>query len=379
MWRVQRGLIRQSAAVVAKCGSGGQEMLNVDSHVTNYCSPDVYSLFLSHELYPLEDPPSVSNVVVDSRRRYVVKCKVLVLRIWYLPEPISNRYELNGTSEAYGKRLRGLSSPGFQMSAFSDPVFWPPYQHDKFHDIIDSFENIKPSENIEETLQLEILKLRLCRWRDAIVQLAGASETPEGADASLFDSFLSFIQNTLGLGAEMPLSAGLTNAEDHWLIQTLQDAAGAHRGPSHQTSSTEGRPKRAISRPTLMAVKGLVDQLEVAGLQKKLHQLRSADSEAFKKHHRACEQDINLLKGSAMAVDPKFGELLRWGGDLFSDIEVQDNFVGHFGHNLAPGESSAGATFTGIKAGGHAFAHFGHTIGNFKGKTMYDGRQEADK
>ena len=256
---------------------------------------------------------------------------------------------------------------------------------DKFNAIICAFENIKHGETIEETLQLEILKLRLCRWRDAIVQLAGTTNgTPEGADAAIFGSYLDFV-HTLGQGTETSSSTALTNASeggnpaDFWLVQTLQDVAKAHQGPSRQPSSTPSRPTGAISKPTLMAVKGLFDQLEVIGLQAKLSRLRFADSEAFKTHEQACERDIGLLKRCAMVVDPEFGKLLRLGGDSFTNIEVQGSATGHYGHNIGPGERVESVAYSGITANGDSITHFGHTIGNFTGKTVFDGTQEKDK
>jgi len=256
---------------------------------------------------------------------------------------------------------------------------------DKFNLLIHAFENIKPGETIEETLQLEILKLRLCRWRDAIVQLAVTTNgTPEGAEAVIFGSYLDCI-HTLGQGTETsPLTASTNASEggkpgDFWLIQTLQDVAKAHQGPSRQPYSTPSRPTRAISKQTLMAVKIQSDQLEVIGLQVKLSRLRFADSEAFKTHHQACEQNIGLLKRCAMVVDPEFGKLLHLGGDSYTNIEVQGRAAGHYGHNIGPGERVESVAYSGITASGESISHFGHTIGNFKGKTVFDGMQETDK
>ncbi|EUC40025.1 hypothetical protein COCMIDRAFT_10014 [Bipolaris oryzae ATCC 44560] len=256
---------------------------------------------------------------------------------------------------------------------------------DKFNAIIYAFENTKPGKTIEETLQLEILKLRLCRWCDAIVQLAvTTNETPEGADTVIFGSYLDFI-HTLAQGTETSPSTALMNASgdrdpaDFWLIQTLQDVAEAHRGLSRQPSSTPGRSKGAIPKPVLMMAKVQVDQLEVIGLQAKLSQLRLADAEAFKTHRQVCEQDIGLLKRCAMAVDPEFGKMLRLGGDSYANIEVRDKAIGHYGHNIRSGERVESVAYSGITAGGESITHFGHTIGNFKGKTVFDGIQKTDK
>jgi hypothetical protein len=124
-----------------------------------------------------------------------------------------------------------------------------------------------------------------------------------------------------------------------------------------------------------MVVKGSVDQLEVVGLKGKLTELRNLDANAVKKSHRACEQDVNLLKANAMAVDPELGELLRWGGGAFTDIKVRDHAVGHYGNNIASGQTSTQATYQGIEAGGYTISHFGDTIGNYQGRTVFDSKQ----
>lgn len=253
-----------------------------------------------------------------------------------------------------------------------------------FHDIIYCFEHIKCDKNAE-ALQLRLLKLRLCRWRNAVVQLIWTSnETPEGADANLFGAFLGFIKTSLEPGAEKAdisppvkekCTAGAKQLEDHWLVEMLDGLAAQHRGPSRQPSSAESRPKIAVPGTTWMAVKGLIDQLEVVGLKGKLTELRNLDAEAVKKSHRACEQDVILLKANAMAVDPELGRLLRWGGGAYTDIKVKDHAVGHYGNNIASGETSTQAIYQSIEAGGHTISHFGDTIGNFKGNTVFDSKQ----
>jgi hypothetical protein len=252
---------------------------------------------------------------------------------------------------------------------------------DSFHDIIDCFDHTECDKN-DEALQLGLLKLRLCRWRNASVQLTWTSnETPEGADTNLFGVLLDSIKTSLESGAERAdvsppvketCTAGAKQLGDHWLAEMLDGLAAQHQGPSRQPSSADSRPKTAVPRATLMVVKGFIDRLEVVELRRKLAELRNLDANALKMHDQACEKDINLLKASAVAVDPEFGTLLRWGGGSYSNIIVGDDAIGHYGNNIASGETSTRATYQGVEAGGRTISHFGDTIGNYQGRTVFD-------
>jgi hypothetical protein len=61
--------------------------------------------------------------------------------------------------------------------------------------------------------------------------------------------------------------------------------------------------------------------------------------------------------------------------NLYSNIEVTDHFRGHFGDNIGPGGASRKTTFSGIKAGGNAVAHFGHNF-CMQGRTNFDSTQQ---
>jgi effector-binding domain-containing protein len=58
--------------------------------------------------------------------------------------------------------------------------------------------------------------------------------------------------------------------------------------------------------------------------------------------------------------------------NVFSDIKIQEQFLGQFGDNVAAGEESRSGHYTHIDAGGSAVAHFGSNIGNFRGRTIFD-------
>ena len=95
-----------------------------------------------------------------------------------------------------------------------------------------------------------------------------------------------------------------------------------------------------------------------------------------------CKSEVNGLGGGSLALlDKAIGEEdsilksiildeVRQRPNIFSNIEVLDNFRGHFGDNVAAGENSRSGIYTRLKAGGSAVVHFGSNIGNVEDKVL---------
>ena len=97
-----------------------------------------------------------------------------------------------------------------------------------------------------------------------------------------------------------------------------------------------------------------------------------------------CKNEIKDLDGPSLALlDKVIGDEdgilkpillaeVEQRPNIFNNIDVRDNFTGHFGDNVAPGERSRSGVYSRISVGGSAVAHFGSNIGDFRGKTVFD-------
>jgi hypothetical protein len=97
-----------------------------------------------------------------------------------------------------------------------------------------------------------------------------------------------------------------------------------------------------------------------------------------------CKEEVQDLDVAALALlnkavgdeDAILAPILRAEAErrpnVFSNIDVRDDFRGHFGDNVAPGEKSRSGLYSDIIGGGSATAHFGSNIGNFQGRTVFD-------
>jgi hypothetical protein len=191
-------------------------------------------------------------------------------------------------------------------------------------------------------LRLAILNLRLCRWRNAVVQLVLAQE-PEAQTLNgfLINLYLGSVEQLLKQGvsaadASEPSVTGTTASDGGWLVPVLQTLSRKHRGPVYQltTGPTWTIDVRRIE-DMITNISAIMDNLETTELDQRLEHLRSEDVYEIERHPRANEQDIYHLKASAVGVDTKLAGLLRFGGHQYERTTAGDKAQLHQGDKFA--------------------------------------------
>ncbi|KAJ3532879.1 hypothetical protein NM208_g8237 [Fusarium decemcellulare] len=185
---------------------------------------------------------------------------------------------------------------------------------DKFHNAMDILDQTRLGGQFTEMLQLGVLKLRLCRWRNAVTQLnqVPGSQLLTDAHGAGFNTWLGIIEATLKNGIEpAPTTSDALIGENRWLLDEVQHLCEYHRGPLRQQPLAHEGLKSASAGPILQAVGSMVGSLEINEMRERLNQLRSSDADRILSHHLASEYNIGLLKQNARACDLQFSEQLN--------------------------------------------------------------------
>lgn len=126
----------------------------------------------------------------------------------------------------------------------------------------------------------------------------------------------------------------------------------------------------------------LVDKL--ADLVKSLVELFPAVQDI---QQQLCMEEVNAIPSASLSLLPDvigskdkifqttLEAKLEQQGNHFSDINVGERARGQYGTNYGAGEKPGRGIWTRITAGGDSFSHFGDTVGNFQGRTVFDAGQ----
>lgn len=223
---------------------------------------------------------------------------------------------------------------------------------------------------VPELLPAQLLKLRLCRWRDAVsrAQRTENSQFITSDNGKAFEGSLNIMQSML---RTEPLPLGVSsnsNAGAHWLIKTAQWLSNSHRGPFKESSPSNSETAGKVPDYVLAAIASLMGGLEIEGVREKLAELREEDARFFCGHAQASEHDIGLLKEKAKLVDPALAELLSFGGHTFHRIKIDENATAALGDVITSDYrgplSPSRNLYTGVSVSGAARATMGTTHGS---------------
>ncbi|KAF5003069.1 hypothetical protein FDECE_10380 [Fusarium decemcellulare] len=236
---------------------------------------------------------------------------------------------------------------------------------DKFDSTMDILDATRLDGGFTEMLQLGLLKLRLCRWRNAVTQLnhVPGSQLLKDAHGAGFSNWLSIIEATLKDGIEpAPAASDARIGGNHWLLDEVQHLCEHHRGPLRQQPLAHEGLKSASAGPILQAVGSMVGSLEINEMRERLNQLRSSDADRILSHHLASEYNIGLLKQNARAWDLQFSEQLNIVHHQFMRTKVGGKARTNMGDSFAqnyqgPVVKASNRTFKNFSIWGQAKAH----------------------
>jgi hypothetical protein len=235
-----------------------------------------------------------------------------------------------------------------------------------FDSVINNFDRIQAGREFNETyqrylLQLEVLRLRLYRWRDAVSKLIEVDDpVVKQANGNLVERYLSDIQSLFGKEEKLskPYIVDTSEAEEeeikkHWLVKSLQGLSRKHHADSPSVRSKVRwaiRGKNEFER-LVMDISAQVSNLEhvisTQDIERRLNQMRSDDANEIGKQLEANMKDINLLQEIALVVDQKFADMVKvkaaneWIGNIAEDEATlhQGDMVSNDYHGpaIAPG------------------------------------------
>ncbi|KAF4463116.1 hypothetical protein FALBO_10067 [Fusarium albosuccineum] len=246
---------------------------------------------------------------------------------------------------------------------------------DKFHNTMDILDETRLGGQLTEMLQLGVLKLRLCRWRNAVTQLNQMpdSSTLSDTHGAGFSTWLGIIEATLkGVIEPVPAASDTPIDENRWLLDEVQHLCEYHRGPLRQQPPAPEGLKSASAGPILQAVASMVGSLEVEEMRGKLSELRSSDAARILDHDLASEHNIGLLRQSARAWDLQFSGQLKIVSHQYSRHKVDGNAHLSAGDSFAQNYQGpivkSSNRYEDFSVSGDATTH----LGNMYGKNVFD-------
>jgi hypothetical protein len=219
------------------------------------------------------------------------------------------------------------------MGKVSELVVGSVSLRDSFNTIIKYFDriqlNIQPDDACQKAiLQLAVLKLRLSRWRDAVLSLIEVNDPAlQNANGPLLKSYLDTMERIFEQEQENSeaIQTSPNTAEvlsNHWLIRAIQTPSLKHLRPAHGEKERTSNPhdsKLVISDGTaflqlVVKITAVVDNLEVFpsdALDHHLKRMRSEDVKEIESQPESNKKDLQYLEGISMVVDTKFASLLN--------------------------------------------------------------------
>ncbi|KAK4215151.1 putative heterokaryon incompatibility protein [Rhypophila decipiens] len=244
-----------------------------------------------------------------------------------------------------------------------------------FESVITSLERIHIGKNFGENyesyaLQLEVLKLRLNRWRDAVNKLieegGQGSTAVKQANGELAKRHLKLIDDLLQKEQRLSkryikprLSRDIDTADDgaslhdqHWLLRTIRLISQRHQRSKANTTSTtamssstpsSGRKgKDPISKQVSWAMSGedrfkdlttristhMTDLEQIVPtdeMQGQLVRLKEEDAMEVCTQAEADSKGVEILTLTSQAADPRFAELLK---EKTKNTWINNSFTG---------------------------------------------------
>ncbi|KAH8707491.1 prion-inhibition and propagation-domain-containing protein [Phaeosphaeriaceae sp. PMI808] len=216
-----------------------------------------------------------------------------------------------------------------------------------FDSVINNLDRVQVGREFNEThqryvLQLEVLKLRLHRWRDAVSKLLDVDDPAVGqANGHLVKRHLSDIQSLFEKEEKLskPYRVDASDAEEEieeeskkqWLVKSVQSLSRKHRADTPSVRSKVRwaiRGKKEFEELVANAsvqVSNLEQIIPTHEMERRLNQMRSEDANAIGKQREANIKDINLLQEIASVVDQKFADVVKvkavneWVGNIAED------------------------------------------------------------
>ncbi|KAF1959411.1 hypothetical protein CC80DRAFT_490338 [Byssothecium circinans] len=212
-----------------------------------------------------------------------------------------------------------------------------------FDSVLNNFDRVQVGREFDKThqryvLQLEVLKLRLHRWHDAVNNLIQVGDRAvKEANGSLVKRHLSDIQSLFEKEEELskPYEVDTSDAEEeskkHWLVKSLQCLSRKHHT---STSSIRNKVRWAIRgkkefealvENASVQVSNLERIIPTPEMEHRLNQMRAEDANEIGKQPEANVKDINLLQEIALVVDQKFADMVKvravneWVGNIAED------------------------------------------------------------
>ncbi|KAM7214522.1 putative heterokaryon incompatibility protein [Rhypophila decipiens] len=236
-----------------------------------------------------------------------------------------------------------------------------------FDTVITNLDRIRIGRNLGESyesyiLRLEVLKLRLHRWRDAVSKLieegGQGSTAVKQADGALAHQHLKLIEDLLQ--NEETLSEKFSSDSDNdsapskrdWLVRSIRCLSHGHRRsldtshttntPSSTSVGTGGSIKTTLRNQVSWAISGdkgfedlfikvstYVDNLEhivsTQEMEQELDKMRADDVKEVLIQPEANKKDTDFLKEVSLLIDHKFAELVKekpkneWVRNTFED------------------------------------------------------------
>lgn len=231
-----------------------------------------------------------------------------------------------------------------------------------FDTVLNNFDRIQVGREFGETyhrclLQLEVLRLRLHRWRDAVNQLIEVDDMfLRQANGNLVQEHLNDIDNLFEKeeGLSKPYEVAIGETEDgrprHWLVKSLRSLSLKHRAntPSSVRSQVRWaiRGKNEFDRLVTsisIHVSNLEHIIPTQELERRLNTMRSEDAGEIGRQREANIKDVDLLQEIAMLLDQKFADVVKmkaaneWIGNI-----AEENAMVHMG-DLMASDYSGGA------------------------------------
>jgi hypothetical protein len=255
---------------------------------------------------------------------------------------------------------------------------------------IDCYERVQFGREFEDTFEmtwckLEAAQLRLARW--------GTSIGIQGPDSKLsIDAYseeevkvayrwLNEIKKAFDSAIETSGKYGKTAKPNRLQLLDTDQQLQQLGGPLHSVHSrmrklidTRVKPRKRDQISWALYRKGAFETLieTISDLTDNLVNLFPSTVEV---QEQLCREEVKDLDADSLALlnkaingtDDMLQAILQLEAhqrpNFYGNIDVRDQFKGHFGDNVAPKESSRSNVFSNIRAGGNATAHFGNNIG----------------
>ncbi|VBB77138.1 Putative heterokaryon incompatibility protein [Podospora comata] len=234
-----------------------------------------------------------------------------------------------------------------------------------FDSVVNNFDRVQVGREFGETyrrylLQLEVLRLRLHRWRDAVSRLIELNDPAvKQANGVLVQRHLSDIQSLFEKEEKLSKPYYKVEVEDEaegeedWMVRTLRGLSRKHRAntPSVQCKvrwAIRGRNEfdRLVTNISVQ-VSNLEEIIPTHDMERRLSQMRSEDANEVGKQREANAIDIDILREIALIVDGKLSDMVKvkarneWVGNTAEDESKlhQGDMVSndYHGNAIAPG------------------------------------------